>query len=261
MISKYFKNFIKKGIFEDSIGCTQKEINKYYSGLRLPESYKEFLLLAGNRFNHYNEFFFGMNSIKDSVKLNYTLKNFTTIVFDVERKHIIFWEEEYGNRCIFKVNEGENPPVYIFSMYQSENYLLELTNSFTGFIDLLLKKGSIPKIYTTDAVKLKQMYRLKGEIGEFNEENNRFLDDIHISNNLSDRIAKDFEEEHKELVRKVVLDFAKEKAIYIHDKPEILDFIIDSVNGDLNKLNSLYFKYIIEHPNKDPSLLQQQDFM
>lgn len=127
-------NVSKMGVSELKIEQLEQELN-----VKLPIGYKEFLFLAGNRNSIFGSWESGFEYL-DLIQTN--LKESMDDVNLHLKPHFIFGE--YGNdQCLFFfLDEGENPPIYIYAeekFHKNEKgeyvYYKKTNNSFSDCID------------------------------------------------------------------------------------------------------------------------------
>ncbi len=141
--------FKSKGIPESKIEQTEQQL-----GIKFPKAYKEFLYLAGEL----NNGLFG-NAVEDD--LEWAVEDFQ----EVMKEELIdvgvnlgkpFWAFTAFNMQSFDfffLNEGENPPIYLFDPYnrgkEDKNLpkgVIKSYNSFSEYVDACIdghKKGRI----------------------------------------------------------------------------------------------------------------------
>lgn len=244
-----FNKYLKDGSIYRSEGCNNEELIKISNQVKsdLPGAYKDFLKIAGREFNSYDQIRFGwdgISNIKNVVKHYLRISGKTV---KIKESDVFFWQDEY-NFGLFNLEEGENPPIYWFYICQAENKFCKVANSFTEFIELLIKeKTAFQKSYTNDMVLLKKILRQKGEILDFDESNLKYLEKIIVPDKIFRIINKGYSGLEQELALKLTHDLIKEKAKFIFKNIEILSTIFDIAKNDFSRLNYIYYYCVIRN--------------
>lgn len=135
------ENFYNNNPKISRIGVTEQEIVKFEKkfSIKFPKAYKEFLFLAGNRDNildDWNRNFDYLDWIQENIQESMDNVNLHLNPF--------FVFAEYANdQCLFFfLDEGENPPIYIYAedkFHKNEKgeyvYCKKTFNTFSDFID------------------------------------------------------------------------------------------------------------------------------
>lgn len=118
VFDKYIERYLIGGE-----GCSEDEIKNFSDkfSLPLPEVYIDFLKIAGRRFNSYDQFFFGRENHDNTLKSLEHYIRITQKSLVIKDSYVFFWYEEEGSHVkFFDLEEGENPPVYIYTIFQAE---------------------------------------------------------------------------------------------------------------------------------------------
>lgn len=101
---------------------------------KLPQAYIEFMSVMGNGANGYmtGESCF-MNEIKDLKQGAYDLLEENESKNILSDESFVFWMCQGCMFCFFKLNEGDNPPVYLYNE-SGEDRFLKIAHSFTDFL-------------------------------------------------------------------------------------------------------------------------------
>jgi len=118
--------------------CTKEEIDKVRSlanGKKLPEAYIEFMNVMGNGTN--GEYLIGESCFMDEVE--YLNQWGAETLEENESKHIlteedfVFWMCQGCQFCFFKLNEGDNPPVYFYNEGGKDEFV-KVASTLTEFL-------------------------------------------------------------------------------------------------------------------------------
>lgn len=136
---RYLKHFVeiaKNKVKFSPINREEKVIfNEFFKDLKLPAAYMEFIKLNGNGVK--SGFMAG-----DSIYLNelYSLRKWATELLDENDSAIhlttndfVFWMSQGCEFCIFRLDEGDNPPVYWFCEGKKDK-LIKIADHFTDFL-------------------------------------------------------------------------------------------------------------------------------
>lgn len=122
------------------IPCTQdelNEVNKLVSTNKLPEAYIEFLEVMGGGTEH--TFLRGESCFIDELlELNEwgaELLEENSVPLKLTPNDFVFWMSQGCMFCFFKLNEGENPPVYFYSEGKKKEGFYKITDTFTEFLE------------------------------------------------------------------------------------------------------------------------------
>jgi len=96
-----------------------------------------------------------------------------------------------------------NPPVYIYSLFQSEATPKKEANTFTEFIDDLIF-NNLKNVITINPVYVKNFLRIQGEGIFFNKENKPYINKVKISKEVYNLIHKKFQEEEAKVVKEII---------------------------------------------------------
>ncbi len=101
---------------------------------KLPQAYIEFMSVMGNRTNGYmaGDSCF-MNEIKDLKKGAYDLLKENESKNILTDESFVFWMSQGCMFCFFKLNEGDNPPVYFYNESGKDEFI-KIAHSFTEFL-------------------------------------------------------------------------------------------------------------------------------
>lgn len=258
MINNYFKTYIDNELIYRYAGCTNEEIDKISKiyNQPLPKLYTDFLKVAGREFNSFDQILYGWDGRKRLKNIVQSYIKLAEKNIELKDSDVIFWCDEM-NFKLFNLNEGDNPPIYLYSIIQVENSFRKLTNSFSEFIDCLVyEEKQFPQVVTLDFVLWKEIKRKRNDILPFNKDNLNSIVDPTISTKIVQKLKKSFDDKEQEIAIKLVNDFAREKAILLsNQKEKILGTLIDLSENDFNKLNNIYYEFVISDINKDPHLL------
>ncbi|MFC0428062.1 SMI1/KNR4 family protein [Chryseobacterium scophthalmum] len=126
---------------------------------KLPLCYKEFLQNFGYNMERKDDYsrggFVGESIFFDNVFGNHTNKdglieqlqedNKTNLISQINDKNIFVFNSHQGYLfAFFKLNGGDNPPVYGYAEGQEKNSFPKLTNSLLEFFELYLEDGKDP---------------------------------------------------------------------------------------------------------------------
>lgn len=131
-------------------GCTEKQISELQqlcNGFCLPQSYIEFMKCMGNGTD--GQFMRGdscfMNEIfylKEGANELLIENNSKNTLLDED---FVFWMSQGCMFCFFKLNEGDNPPIYFYNEHGNDKFV-RIAYSFTDFlISRLEMNGSLFK--------------------------------------------------------------------------------------------------------------------
>jgi len=127
-------------------GCTENqinELNKICIGFNLPRAYIEFMKTMGNGTNgkylrgdscFIEEIFY----LKDGANELLIENNSENILLDND---FVFWMSQGCMFCFFRLNEGDNPPVYFYNEHGKDKFI-KISNSFTEFLINRLEMNS-----------------------------------------------------------------------------------------------------------------------
>lgn len=112
------------------------EVKKLIGNHYLPIAYIEFLETMGRGTE--NTFFRGESCyINELLELNTwgaELLVENNLSLKLTENEFVFWMCQGCMFCFFKMNEGENPPVYVFSESNKKKEFYKITDSFTEFL-------------------------------------------------------------------------------------------------------------------------------
>ncbi|WEK69006.1 MAG: SMI1/KNR4 family protein [Candidatus Chryseobacterium colombiense] len=149
---KYLNNIegILKGWGTIYKGCSLNEINNIEQkiGKKLPLCYKEFLENFGYDMDRKDDYsrggFVGESIFFDDVFGNYTNKDGLieqlqedgkiNLISQINNNIFVFSSHQGYIYAFFKLNEGDNPPVYGYQEGQKKNSFPKLTNSLSEFL-------------------------------------------------------------------------------------------------------------------------------
>lgn len=155
-IESILKNWeiIYKGCSTDQIKLIEKLINK-----KLPTCYNEFLTTMGCEMDRKDENsrggFVGESIFYEDVFGDYTLKNGLIEQLEEDGKDdlipkikdnnvFVFASHQGYIFAFFKLNEGDNPPVYGYHEGQNRDFFPKLTDSLLDFFEQYLEYGKDP---------------------------------------------------------------------------------------------------------------------
>jgi len=250
-----FDKYVEKYLIGGE-GCSEEEIKNFGDqfSLPLPKVYIDFLKVAGRQFNSYGQSYFGWVDHGNTIKnLKYYIR-FAQKSLYIKDSYVFFWKEESGYMVkFFDLKDGENPPVYIYSIFQAQDHFCKISDSFTEFIELLIAEDRrLPKVITFDYVLNKEILREKNQIILYDQSNESFVDKFEIPLEVFKKIEERFDGLEREMIKKVIRDFKLEKAKFIYDKPDLFFNLLNYVNGKFSKLNHFYYEYVIRELDKDP---------
>lgn len=117
-------------------------INKMLVDKKLPKAYIEFLNIMGRGTNH--TFLRGHSCFMDELLELDEWANELLQENDSEEKlsssDFVFWMSQGCMFCFFRLDEGENPPIYFYSESKAEEGIYKITNSYTDFLEGMYKK-------------------------------------------------------------------------------------------------------------------------
>ncbi|MXS71223.1 hypothetical protein GSF70_08335 [Flavobacteriaceae bacterium W22] len=141
-------------------GCTSNQINSIEQeiGTKLPLCYKEFLENFGYDMDRKDDYsrggFVGESIFYDNIYGNHSNKDGlleqlqedgkTSLISQVNDNIFVFFSSQGYIFAFFKLDEGENPPVYGYVEGQEKNSFPKLTNSLLEFFELYLEDGKSP---------------------------------------------------------------------------------------------------------------------
>lgn len=101
---------------------------------KLPQAYIEFMSVMGNGTNGYmaGDSCF-MNEIEDLEQGAYDLLEENESKNILSDDSFVFWMSQGCMFCFFKLNEGDNPPVYFYNESEEDKFL-KIAHSFTEFL-------------------------------------------------------------------------------------------------------------------------------
>jgi len=118
--------------------CTKEQIDKVYSltnDKKLPEAYIEFMTAMGNGTDE--KYMGGDSCFMDEIEdLN---EGAAEILEEDESKHtltkedFVFWMCQGCQICFFKLNEGDNPPVYFYNE-NGKDEIVKIADTLTEFL-------------------------------------------------------------------------------------------------------------------------------
>lgn len=123
--------------------CTKSQMEKVISiakGRNLPQSYIEFMSRMGDGTN--GEFMGGESCFMNEIE--YLKEGALELLEENESKQIltdeefVFWMCQGCMFCFFKLNEGDNPPVYFYDE-SGEDEFIKVANSLTEFLINMLE--------------------------------------------------------------------------------------------------------------------------
>ncbi|MEK4063905.1 MULTISPECIES: SMI1/KNR4 family protein [unclassified Paenibacillus] len=119
--------------------CTNEDlinVRKMISDQTLPMAYIEFLETMGNGTDH--TFLRGESCFMDELlELNEggaELLAENNVPLKLTSNDFIFWMSQGCMFCFFKLDEGENPPVYFYSEGKKKDGFYKITDTFTEFL-------------------------------------------------------------------------------------------------------------------------------
>ncbi|WP_066496655.1 SMI1/KNR4 family protein [Abyssisolibacter fermentans] len=134
--------------------CTEDDLAILNSILKkgeLPKAYIQFMKVMGNgtkgKFMRGDSCF--MNEIKDLRQGAIELLEENNSKNTITDNDFIFWMSQGCMFCFFKINEGDNPPVYFYNENRKDDKFTKITNSFTDFLiaRLEMKKDLFKEVY------------------------------------------------------------------------------------------------------------------
>lgn len=121
------------------IPATDSEVNfitKMSPTGKLPLQYVEFLKLMGNGTS--NGFLRGescfINELPDLKNWSIELLEENDFNYQLEDLDFVFWMSQGYQFAFFKLNEGDNPPIYYYREGTSQETFIKITDSFTEFL-------------------------------------------------------------------------------------------------------------------------------
>jgi len=134
-INEFVKKLEKRNI--PMYKCTEKEIDKVRSlaDSKLPEAYIEFMTVMGNGTN--GKFMGGESCFMNEIE--YLNEGAAEILEEDESKHIltkedfVFWMCQGCQICFFKLNEGDNPPIYFYNE-DGKDEIVKIADTLTEFL-------------------------------------------------------------------------------------------------------------------------------
>lgn len=118
--------------------CTKNQIKNLIiitKGKKLPQAYIEFMSVMGNGTD--GKFMGGdscfMNEIYDLRQGAFELLEENESENTLTDEDFVFWMSQGCMFCFFKLNEGDNPPVYFYNEDGEDEYI-KVANSLTEFL-------------------------------------------------------------------------------------------------------------------------------
>lgn len=118
--------------------CTKNQIKNLITitkGKKLPQAYIEFMSVMGNGTD--GKFMGGdscfMNEIYDLRQGAFELLEENESKNTLTDEDFVFWMSQGCMFCFFKLNEGDNPPVYFYNEDGEDEYI-KVANSLTEFL-------------------------------------------------------------------------------------------------------------------------------
>lgn len=118
--------------------CTKNQIKNLIiitKGKKLPQAYIEFMSVMGNGTD--GKFMGGdscfMNEIYDLRQGAFKLLEENESENTLTDEDFVFWMSQGCMFCFFKLNEGDNPPVYFYNEDGEDEYI-KVANSLTEFL-------------------------------------------------------------------------------------------------------------------------------
>ncbi len=118
--------------------CTKNQIKNLITitkGKKLPQAYIEFMSVMGNGTD--GKFMGGdscfMNEIYDLRQGAFELLEENESENTLTDEDFVFWMSQGCMFCFFKLNEGDNPPVYFYNEDGEDEYI-KVANSLTEFL-------------------------------------------------------------------------------------------------------------------------------
>ncbi|MGW8442844.1 SMI1/KNR4 family protein [Paenibacillus sp. S33] len=119
--------------------CTYEDlinVGKKISNQKLPMAYIEFLEAMGNGTDH--TFLRGESCFMDELL---ELNEWGTELLEenigplkLTLNDFVFWMSQGCMFCFFKLDEGENPPIYFYSESKKKDGFYKITDTFTEFL-------------------------------------------------------------------------------------------------------------------------------
>lgn len=109
---------------------------------KLPQAYIEFMSVMGNGAGYMVGDSCFMNEIKDLKQGAYDLLEENGSKNTLPDESFVFWMSQGCMFCFFKLNEGDNPPMYFYNE-SGEDRFLKIAHSFTEFLYNRLEKNEI----------------------------------------------------------------------------------------------------------------------
>ncbi|MCA6066948.1 SMI1/KNR4 family protein [Chryseobacterium sp. RG1] len=141
-------------------GCSSNQINNIEQKVRkkLPFCYKEFLENFGYDMDRKDDYsrggFVGESICFDNVYGDHTNKDGLieqlqeddkiNLLSLINNNIFVFSSHQGYTYAFFKLNEGDNPPIYGYQEGQIANNFPKLTNSLSEFLELYLEDGKDP---------------------------------------------------------------------------------------------------------------------
>lgn len=129
-------NVTQNGI--ELIPATIEEINILKSSItgKLPQNYIDYLILMGN--GTPNGFLKGhscfLNELPNLKKWSKELLNENNFSKKLSENDFVFWMSQGDQFAFFKLNEGDNPPIYYYREGTNQTSFAKITNSFNEFL-------------------------------------------------------------------------------------------------------------------------------
>jgi hypothetical protein len=117
--------------------CTKDEIemlHRFCGKGRLPQDYIIFMEFAGNGIRFLRGSSYAMEEIFKLKEWAIELLNENNSAESLNDNDFVFFMHQGYQFYFFKLNEGENPPVYFYSEGQNGNLFKEESESFSNFI-------------------------------------------------------------------------------------------------------------------------------
>lgn len=257
MKENQFQKYVDNGLIYRCEGCDEEELNAIASHfkLKLPNSYIDFLKIAGREFISHDQFRFGWDGIKNVKKSVQHYIKLTGKTIEIKESDFFFWQDEFSFG-FFNLEEGDNPPVYWFNVSQEENEFCQVAESFTDFVEFLIQEEKPnQKWFTKNLVLYKEILRDKKEISPFDKTNLKYTEQIFIPENIFNRIDTEYKGTERRVSRNLISDLIKEKAKFIIDNEKILAKILNLAEGNFDKLSFIYYDCVIRNLEKDFKLI------
>jgi len=262
MRENYFKKYVDKNYIHRNEGYSKEEIEEKKSlySLPFPQMYLDFLEIAGKEFNTHLEIGWGFENLEGNNNSLVESANSFSKELILDNSNIVFWSGELKDR-FFNLKEGNNPPVYTYSMFQAEKLPKKITNSFTEFIDHIICERRFKNDMTFNPVLCENNDRKMG-LKQFNEKNLPYLDQVQVVSSVLRKVDQLFKGEKADVVKMILLDLAKQKARFLYNRPDFFSELIDKSNGNFENISKYYIleMYDFEKPPR-PILFKQAVFI